>query len=303
MLILGNGLTAMLALKCFPDSTAIAVSEPRDHKALLRFRTDAISKLTGIPFKKVRVHKAVWSDGNIVEPNIRLANIYSKKVSGGIYSRSILNCAPADRFIAPPDFAEQLREDVGDRIEIVEDYDQYVIKSESQIISTIPMYDLKMAIGYFPTPEMEAVDNASAPIYVTRYKLKNTDVYQTLYIASENNPIYRITIEGDIAIIESMDLINEDKARTALYILNIDDSEILSRIYLNYKQSVGKMVPMDELDRQTSIAKLTRVYDIYSLGRVACWRPSVLLDDVLEDIYKIRDMIQLTPYERAMRWK
>ena len=68
MNIIGAGLTGCLAAYAFKDAVIHEyLKEPRVHKAVLRFRTDEVSKLTGIPFKKVLVHKAVSVSGGFVQ--------------------------------------------------------------------------------------------------------------------------------------------------------------------------------------------------------------------------------------------
>ena len=114
MKIYGAGLAGLLAghmLRRFePEIHEIQLSLPHNHDAVLRFRSEAVSIATGIPFKRVRVYKQIifkgvnW--GNDVPP--RIANMYSLKVTGQVLNRSIVNIAPVDRWIAPPDFISQL---------------------------------------------------------------------------------------------------------------------------------------------------------------------------------------------------
>jgi hypothetical protein len=75
---------------------------------VLRFTTDTISKMTGIPFKKVCVEKSIWFDGNEHAPTPRMTNLYSFKVLGQIKARSIMNTSSEVRFIPPPNFVSLL---------------------------------------------------------------------------------------------------------------------------------------------------------------------------------------------------
>ena len=110
-IIIGAGLAGLIAANAWPASTILeAAPAPRAvHRALLRFRSDAVANLTGIEFRKVRVHKGIWSEGRFVQPNISVANRYAKKVVGRIAGeRSIWSLDPVDRYVAPDTFSEQL---------------------------------------------------------------------------------------------------------------------------------------------------------------------------------------------------
>ena len=119
MKIIGAGLAGLLAAHAWPQAAILeAQSEPRGmHKALLRFRSEVVSKLTGIEFKPVTVRKGIWNNDEYVEPTIRLANMYAQKVTGELVGdRSIWNLDPVQRFIAPETFYEQLLDAVGKRV-------------------------------------------------------------------------------------------------------------------------------------------------------------------------------------------
>jgi hypothetical protein len=305
MLILGNGMTAALALKVFPHAEAVVDKETisSGHKALLRFRSDAISKLTGIPFKKVTVYKGIWSGGEYINPNIKAMNMYSFKVTGGYADRSIANCQPAERFIAPVDFGERLINSVQDRIFVEENICQFSsrMSMDLPIITTLQM---KKNHEIFPINDPVSFDDPKySSIYVNRYTINGCDLYQTVYYPDSNTHIYRATVEGDQLIIESIYEIDRTGEDIGFILKSLGINSIKEHIIKNYKQTIGKMIKIDEVARQKAIAQLTMLHNVYSLGRVACWRPSVLLDNVLKDLYIIRDMIELTPYERAMRWK
>jgi hypothetical protein len=303
MLILGNGLTAAIALKIFPNAEAVydLKNQSVPHRALLRFRSDAISKLTGIPFKKVRVYKGIYSNDYFCPPNIEVMNLYSQKVTGGLYDRSIADISPAERFIAPRDFYDRLINSVSERMFIESDVSQFTNRFEldRSIITTLPMQVNQLI---FPVDQpIQFYEPNSNSIFVNRFKIPKCDVYQTIYYPDEQDSIYRASIEGDELICESIVPITETSLEVVKNSFGI--KEIGESIITNYEQKIGKMVKIDEEYRQRIISQMTKIHNVYSLGRVACWRPSVLLDDVLKDLYTIRDMIELTPYERAMRWK
>ena len=55
-------------------------------------------------------------------------------------------------------------------------------------------------------------------------------------------------------------------------------------------QKFGKILPIDENLRKEFVLKLTKDYNIYSLGRFATWR-QVLLDDLVKDIDVIEKFV------------
>ena len=106
MNIFGAGLAGLLAGNMFrrfkPTLHEAQSKLPNNHGALLRFRTDKVGTACAIPFKKVKVQKAIKYDGKIItEPNLFLSNLYSQKVTGSILSRSINNLDSVDRYISP----------------------------------------------------------------------------------------------------------------------------------------------------------------------------------------------------------
>ena len=59
-LIVGAGLAGCIAAHLFRDKQVFEISEREDmesHKAVLRFRSDELSNILGVPFKKVKVQK------------------------------------------------------------------------------------------------------------------------------------------------------------------------------------------------------------------------------------------------------
>src|SRR5579859_642604 len=114
MIILGAGLAGCIAAHLFPGARILEAGGPETvgaHRAVLRFRSDAIARLTGIPFRKVRVYKSVVAEGTHYcggSVPVPILNAYSRKVSGRVSERSIFNLALSDRWIAPEDFHYQL---------------------------------------------------------------------------------------------------------------------------------------------------------------------------------------------------
>jgi hypothetical protein len=310
MFILGAGMTGCLAGIMNGGATILeaAPSLPNNHHGVLRFRTENISKITGIPFKKVRVYKSIWMDGQEQSLSPRLANLYSRKVTGKVLERSILNLETAERWIAPEDFHQQLGGMLKDRIDFsckVAEIDASGIRLErgmhtydrigQPVISTLPMTVMARCTAIpFPSP---TIVFDPAPIYVANAKVPGARVHQTIYYPGQETDIYRASMVGDILIIESMggDLDDEDIEMVAMSfgIFQHPDVQFIHGL----KKEAGKFAPIEDPARKSFMLKLSTELNIWSLGRYACWRPSVLMDDVYNDILRIRAMVGYHSYD------
>lgn len=298
MKIIGAGLAGLLCGALNPGSIIYEKQSqlPNNHGALLRFRSDKISRALGIPFKKVRVTKAIWFDDHNMDPTPQVQNWYSYKVTGKYMDRSISNIDPVDRWIAPDDFTQQLADRCG--IEFDYDYplDADELGEDEPIISTMPMQRM-MHIMAIP---IEAITFEHQSIWTRVYELANCDLYQTIYFPDFNTSLYRASFTGNKLICEFIR--NPDNTGATVtssfraFGLNapgfIQEGTLTERKY-------GKIIPIDNDVRRAIMATLTREHNIYSLGRFATWR-NILLDDVFEDIFKIRDMMNLDDYSRRI---
>jgi len=307
MIIIGAGQAGLLAARRFAHYNPIVIEQqkslPNNHGALLRFRSDEIAKSLGIEFKKITVYKGVLcADRTTItnSPTIRDFNAYSYKTIKRIAERSIINIHNAVRYIAPTSFITLL----ANRTNIKYDKpfqgfieDRRTIKGP--IISTIPMPSLMEALNYHHGPIFDY-----QPIWSINCLLKDTDVYQTLYVPYDLDHPYRVSITGDKMTLEfsSRPEIEtpENFIEQYLQILHIHNECYDISIK---KQDYGKIVPIDDNERQKFILWATDNYNIYSLGRYATWR-QILLDDVLKDIAVIGKMIsQRSGYSRHLPWK
>lgn len=290
MLILGAGLNGCLAAYKFPNADIIEyLPTPSLHKAVLRFRSDAVSRLTGIPFKKVTVQKGVVVDGQFVQPNIKLCNLYSLKVTGRAADRSISNLEQAERWIAPSDFHEQMIAHLHKRIEVGSDY--VPRKEHEPIISTIPLPVLAGKIG-IETPVSSS--EKEAPIFIRLIDFPCADVYQTIYYPDAKTNVYRASMTGSQLIIEG---IGQISSRDCMKV--IEDFGLYGRQHTfgkDFTQQFGKFIPMDSTKRKKLMYELTKEHGIYSLGRHATWR-KILLDDTVKDLDVIERLIQVDEYD------
>lgn len=295
-LIVGAGLAGLLAAHAWPTARVIeAAPAPRAaHKALLRFRTDGAARLTGTEFRKVRVRKGIFSRGRFCAPDIRLCNQYAQKTVGVLRDRSIWNIESVDRYVAPEDWYDQLLAVVGGRIEWGT---EYVPSTDNPlVVSTAPMPVILQHHDINMWSPREGSFRRSA-IRVTRYRIPNADVYQTVYFPDPDTSIYRASITGSLLIIEEaidhvidhrwLDLISEAFGIDPMSLESVDATE----------QSYGKVDELEPRVRKQVLFRLTSKYNVYSLGRFATWR-NILLDDVVDDIAVIKRLInQANSYE------
>lgn len=289
MIIIGAGHAGLMAGNLIQDSEVHEIAPGiQPHRAVLRFRTPAVGDALGIPFKKVTVRKGIWVDGKFAEPNIRLANLYSQKVTGGnISDRSIWNIETADRWIAPEDFSEIMVKRLGKRIHFNSEIELFP-ENREPIISTMPMKALESAlIGDDKIPDFK-----SWPIFARRFRVKGASSYQTVYFPTEPR-LYRATLTGDLLSVEFIEADSNDY-ECIHHAFGIDKFEFIDEGW----QINGKLMPIDEKWRRMFILGMTRNCNIYSLGRFATWR-NILLDDVLKDISVIKKMISSDDYEKA----
>jgi hypothetical protein len=286
--IVGAGLAGLIAAHAWPSAEVLEASPaPRAaHRALLRFRTDAVARLVGVEFRKVRVHKGIWADGAYHQPAIRWANLYAQKVLGVGQlkgDRSIWSLDPVDRFIAPDDLYEQLVAAVSDRIH----WDCKVRFADltNPVISTAPMPVVLGAIGV-----QHPLEFHRAPITVWRCKVPGADVFQTVYFPSAGFGVYRASLTGETMIIESTSELGQWDVAAVEHAFGIKlDVQILSMERV--EQRYGKIAPVDDSVRKQLLFKLTHEHKIYSLGRFATWR-NILLDDVVADIDAIKRLLK-----------
>lgn len=290
MIIIGAGMAGLLAARMLVRRSPRVLERqhqiPNNHHAVLRFRTEAVSTVTNIPFKRVRVLKEVFG-GNGISAAVQ----YSRKVTGRAQVRSIIDTDPVDRFIAPPDFIAQLA--AGTNIEYgytvsSEDDDIRLWRRAWPVISTMPMPKLMDLLDYSgPRPEFRhkagVVWTATVP---------DCDLYATIYFPSDRYPFYRASITGDELMVEL--------ATDSLQAHNpIDwEQEICAAFGLGCElspweikqQPYAKLDQMTERERQYARAFMhwaTINYGVYSLGRFATWRAGLLMDDLVQDVQKI----------------
>lgn len=307
--IVGAGLAGLIAGHAFPGANVLeaAPAPTRNHRALLRFRSDAVARLTGIDFRKVLVRKGIWEGGRFTRPSIRAANLYERKVLGAAGlrgDRSIWNIEAAERFIAPDDLQAQLRAQLGPRViyDTPADFAGLFARGV-RVINTSPLPGVLDAFG-LGMPR-EAQDFRRAPIRVRRFTLENVDAYQTVYFPDPHLLAYRASITGSTLIVE--ELAADQDAETTKHLQAQSLHEVLRAFGLERgaapepldtaTQRYGKIEPIPDLLRKQLLFDLTQRFGVYSVGRFATWR-NILLDDVVNDLHAVKRMMRLGDYDR-----
>ena len=285
-IIVGAGLAGLIAAHAWPNAPIIEASgKPRAvHRALLRFRSNAVSQLTGIEFRKVRVHKGIWAESQPQQPAIRWANLYAQKVlAGGLKGdRSIWNLDTVERFVAPDNLYEQLVDSVGARI--LWGAPANFRDRKQPLISTAPLPVVLDALDI-----QRPFEFPRSGIQVHRWRVPGADVFQTLYYPDSHLSIYRASITGDTLIVEAVGPLGDmdDEQISMSFGINLSECEFLGSV----EQKYGKIAPVDDSVRKQLLFKLTHDHNIYSLGRFATWR-NILLDDVVDDIAAIKKLLK-----------
>jgi len=305
--IIGAGLSGLIAATQFPQALVFEANGPEavSHRAVLRFRSDKLSRLIGIPFRKVMVRKSIYSAGRHAAPSIDLANLYSRKTNGGYLDRSIWNLEAVERYIAPEDVQQQLAELVGNRIHWNHPINPQEL-GEEPLISTMPMpVLLKMLRAKDGLPQQLEDDMFRfASIKVDRFRIDGADVYQTIYYPDHDTSIYRASMTGSLLIVERMQGWAEpprevDNLDMIMRSFGLLDSDIKS-IELGHAQRFGKITPIDDVLRRQFIYESTVRHHVYALGRFATWR-NILLDDVVDDVAIIKRLISQGHYSATLQ--
>lgn len=298
MRIIGAGLAGLLAANLLRHKSPIVLEKqdalPNNHSAVLRFRSSIVSDVLGIPFKKVNVIKDTLPWRNSVAD----ALAYAEKNTSVLRSdRSIpTQMISAERYIAPPDLISQLSENID--ITYNAQFNSSGVglwTCDGPIISTIPMPILMKILEYPEAQSFPSVQGVNI-----RGTIADCDAYVSLYVPDPFYSFSRISLTGNEIIVE-LPTVNVDNPSELIYtaaaMLGIDARRVFD--IRAHKQTYAKILPIDEGERTRFIMWATDKYNIYSLGRYACWRPSTLLDDLVKDIRMIERWINSGTY--AMR--
>ncbi len=303
--IVGAGLSGLIAGHVLPNAALFERNERGQmHNALLRFRSDIVSTVTGIPFQEVTVRKGIFCNTSFHYPSINLCNAYTMKVLGTVTGdRSIWDIDPCQRWIAPPDFYDRMVDklDREKRIHFNSTIELHNLAPNT--ISTAPLPSLMPALGI----ENPGIIFEYMPIRTLRLKLDNfRDVHQTIYFPNLGHGLYRASITDDTLICEFTKTTEDEllwlpELTRAFCLIQENVDQIKNALAdaemdpLIKTQKYGKIIPIASSVRHALLLSISAQFGIYSLGRFATWR-NILLDDVVHDIHRIQEMLTSDEY-------
>jgi hypothetical protein len=282
--IIGAGMAGLLAGNLLRHHDPIIVesqpSLPNNHQSILRFRSPIVGEVLGINFRKVIVIKSTLPWRNPVADALS----YSKKNLGAYSSdRSISSgeTEVVERWIAPPDLIQRMAK--GQKIEFGFEYQ--FSDGEPKAISTIPMPVLMRKLRY---PHMGAAKFEYLHGASVQATIENCDAFVTLNIPDPSIPFSRVSITGSRMIVE---LPGKEPEHISVSEVSTWAADLLGIPAINlfdvtdHRQKYAKIKPIEEHARKDFIYWASTVKGkAFSLGRFACWRPKLLLDDLVKDI-------------------
>lgn len=295
--IIGAGMAGLLAANMLRRHNPVVIERqptlPNNHHAVLRFRSEEVSRQLRIPFRKVRVFKSC-DEADPVKAAIR----YAHKVTGRYEVRSLIDLSPADRFIAPPDLVSQMSAGVDIRFD--HHVDARDFRGENApLISTMPMMALMDALEY-PGLRPEFL---SVPGWTVNTTIAECDMFVTRYLSDPRCEPYRISVTGDQLIIEGAGETNNPSgadmvAIKAAQTMGIDPNALRSaELHQSPYAKIGRLSAEDRRRANDFMFWATQEHNIYSLGRFATWRAGLLLDDLVNDIIKIEGWMTGSNYD------
>lgn len=283
--IIGAGMAGLLAANMMkrraPQIWESQVSLPNNHSAVLRFRSSTVGDVLDIPFRKVTMIKTTARWMNPVAD----AMAYAKKNTGQYLSDRSINSyelLSVERYIAPHNLISLMSRDLKIELNSTIDYND-IRATKAPIISTVPMPLLMEMLKY---PHRDSVKFRYKPGLNLRASVDQCDAFVTVMVPDPALPFSRVSITGDELIIEAVpdsEWASSDFVTAAMKILGIKFGDIVGSI-TRHPSKYAKIVPIEEDARHEFLHWATMEHNVYSLGRFATWRPSLLLDDLVKDI-------------------
>lgn len=300
LFIAGAGLSGLIAARMLINRRPVVFDQqltlPNNHAALLRFRTDAVAVATNTLFRKVRVLKDVAASRGPVADAIA----YSLKVTGKVHARSILSLEPVDRWIAPPDLIGRLAVSSEPRLGIsLQDHlgspESYDGTRLHPLISTLPM-PILMDVVKWDGPRPEFKSKAGWVVLGRLLPDLDSRISATIYAPHTGRYWYRASITNDDVIVEGVGdfphVAAESIVRQVERDFALPDGSIATEgVKESQYQKIEELRGVDLEHARRFIIAMTERHGIYSLGRFATWRPSVLLDDIVNDVRAIERLL------------
>lgn len=289
MIIVGAGMAGLLAGRMLAHHHPMIIEQqaelPNNHNAVLRFRSTVIGDTLGIPFKKVSMIKDVLRWYNPVADSMA----YSFKNASQYRSdRSITQGFKIEeRYIAPPDLIQRMAQ--GLDIVFNTKYAGSNTSMSEIIISTIPMPVLAHMLNYPDLPKFEYAHGS-----IITATIERCDAYVSLLTPNPAYHFSRISITGNELIVECPNKFPEALgnyealALFAARLLGVREEDVTG-IQAPVAQQYNKILPINDEERKRFMYWATDKHSIFSLGRFATWRPTLLLDDLVKDVRLINE--------------
>jgi hypothetical protein len=307
IVVLGAGIAGCIAYHAFrAENPLIIEAKPQKdtiptHSALMRLRDPEVARFIGASCKEIEIEKGIYYNGEFVEPNILLNNMYSLKLYDEIGKRSILKPGSSKRYILDNGFPAPGNIMWDSKVKRIKK-GIIILEDDTRIpydycISTLPMFTTRNLIKYNPAGIDLKFD--SKRIYVKRYELNATScVHQTIYYPDPYTPLYRATLQGKLIIAESSREMLGYDTELILESFGLFDCKI--RLLSEDTLMLGKIKTLEEHARLQYILWLTDNMNLFSFGRFAIWKP-IRTDHLIGDIEKIKRIAIAKDVESSYR--
>lgn len=305
--IIGAGLSGIFASEYLSRrGIECTVFEKTDgsfhHQGVLRFKNKMVPQYLNADWEEIEIAKGFLYKGQVYNSaTIAMNNLYSRKTTGEYHKRSVMSdSTDTKRYIltSEPRLGENCRYNC--KISGIEkgrlflDSDMGKIPSSpfDFIVSTVPIYSAAELCGIpvFEEFKLKTIHSAIANLDVP------STIFQTLYVIDPEISIYRVTIHRRQIIVESVSPVDYDECDKVLKHFGINMS--LKFQFAAWTGGVGKIVPINDIERRKLILKMTQKFNVFSFGRYAVWKPRLVLDNMLGDIERIHKMMRMMEGER-----
>ena len=170
-----------------------------NHHAVLRFRSSIVGDATNVPFAKVNVTKHVVKAAS--DNPISAAAHYSRKVTGLLHARSVIETAPVERYVAPRDFISRLASTAAIQYGIdFLDWSHNMVRPHGPVISTIPVPAMMEMFKWQDKLDFKYRNGWSIKARI----VPDLDcrLHATVYSALMMDDWYRASITGDELMVE-----------------------------------------------------------------------------------------------------
>lgn len=327
VLVIGAGFAGTIIGNMFSqqgkDVSVIDIGKgDNNHFAIMRFRDPQVGRPLGVNLRDVLVEKAVyWNHQIHYHADIRMKNSYSLKTYGSLGYRSLGELGVVKRYLIDGKFS-RYRHTMWDcsPTEFGEtngmhwcsfDANQSYRNTDPSIVERVCCY-YKYCVSTIPLPKLAELlpdisfpgkEFRATPIYVTRIKLNDnvhSKVNQTIYFPEDSFSAYRVSLEENTLIIESVEPevhtvtpSDADELTEILGAFGLSKCQIGQHLMAGpFTQRLGKLSDVDDNVRRKVIYNITDKHSIFSLGRFAIWKP-IRADQLIEDAEKVLRMINM----------